>query len=77
MSAPLIFLLSGLTLHGRYVWPTGWGPTYRYSYAICIATSGFCVLLSYGFKLHLEYLNRQFEKREKEEGRPQGFRYLT
>ena len=64
-------------MHGRYVWPTGWGPTYRYSYAICIATSGFCVLLCYGFKLHLEYLNRQFEKREKEEGRPQGFRYLT
>lgn len=62
---------------GRYIWPTGWGPTYRYSYAICIAANGFCILLCYAFKLHLEYMNKQFEKREREEGRPRGFRYLT
>ncbi|KAH9938327.1 MFS general substrate transporter [Fomitopsis serialis] len=62
---------------GSYVWPTGWGPSYRYSYAICIATNGFCILVCYAFKRHLEQLNRRFEKREQEEGLPKGFRYLT
>ncbi|KAI0729320.1 MFS general substrate transporter [Fomitopsis betulina] len=62
---------------GSYIWPTGWGPTYRYSCVICIATSGFCIILCYGFKLHLEHLNHQLEKREREEGRQPGFRYLT
>ncbi|KZT72529.1 sugar transporter, partial [Daedalea quercina L-15889] len=62
---------------GSYVWPTAWGPSYRYSYAICIATNGFAVLVCYVFRRHLEHLNRRLEEREREEGRPAGFRYLT
>lgn len=62
---------------GSYVWPTNWGPTYRNSYAICIATNGLTIIMCYIFKLHLESLNRQAEKKEEEEGRPAGFRFLS
>ncbi|KZT72525.1 MFS general substrate transporter [Daedalea quercina L-15889] len=62
---------------GSYVWPMAWGPSYRYSYAICIATSGFSLVVCYAFKRHLEDLNRRLARREEEEGRPAGFRYLT
>ncbi|KAH9844126.1 MFS general substrate transporter [Rhodofomes roseus] len=61
---------------GSYVWPTGWGPSYRYSYAICIATNGFCIVMCYVFKLHLQRINKRFEKKEQEEGLPKGYRYL-
>ncbi|KZT13065.1 MFS general substrate transporter [Laetiporus sulphureus 93-53] len=63
---------------GSYVWPSSWGPTYRYSYAICIATSGCAILMCYIFKLHLESLNRQMAKEEEEKGvKEKGFRYLV
>ncbi|KAF9821273.1 hypothetical protein IEO21_00881 [Rhodonia placenta] len=62
---------------GSYVWPSNWGPTYRYSYAICIATNGFCIIVCYIFKRHLEHMNRKFEREEEEEGRPKGFRYIS
>ncbi|KZT72522.1 MFS general substrate transporter [Daedalea quercina L-15889] len=62
---------------GSYVWPSNWGPTYRNSYAICIATSGWAIVMSYIFKLHLESLNRQMEEEERERGvTEKGFRYL-
>jgi hypothetical protein len=31
---------------GSYVWPSGWGPTYRSSYAITISTFGYARVLS-------------------------------
>jgi len=63
---------------GSYVWPSAWGPTYRNSYAICIATSGLATIMGYIFKLHLESLNRQLDKQEEERGvKEKGFRYLT
>ncbi|TFY60003.1 hypothetical protein EVJ58_g5425 [Rhodofomes roseus] len=62
---------------GSYVWPSSWGPTYRNSYAICIATCGCAIVMSYIFKLHLESLNRQMDKEEREKGiTEKGFRYL-
>lgn len=62
---------------GSYVWPSNWGPTYRYSYAICIATSGWAIVMCYIFKLHLESLNRKMDKEEEERGvKEKGFRYL-
>ncbi|KAG0699522.1 hypothetical protein DFH29DRAFT_877257 [Suillus ampliporus] len=37
-----VALINGLSqignVIGSYVWQTNWGPTYRYSYAVCIAT---------------------------------------
>ena len=61
---------------GSYVWPSNWGPTYRYSYGICIATNGLTIIMCYMFKLHLDALNRAAAKKEQEEGREEGFRYL-
>ncbi|KAF6762661.1 sugar transporter [Ephemerocybe angulata] len=62
---------------GSYVWPTAWGPTYRYSYGICIATSGLAIAMCFVFKLHLQSLNRKAEAEEKANGaEKQGFRYI-
>jgi len=47
---------------GSYVWPLKWGPTYRKSYAICIATSGCAIVMGWMFRKHLEKLNRQQER---------------
>ncbi|KAH9948350.1 MFS general substrate transporter [Amylocystis lapponica] len=63
---------------GSYVWPSQWGPTYRNSYAICIATSGCAIVMGYILKLHLESLNRKLEKEEQEGGvKEKGFRFLV
>ena len=62
---------------GSYVWPSAWGPSYRYSYAICIATNGLAIIMCFIFKKHLESLNKKAEEREREQGRPQGFRYIS
>ncbi|KAH9900037.1 MFS general substrate transporter [Cubamyces lactineus] len=62
---------------GSYVWPQPWGPTYRNSYAICIATAGCAVVMCYVFRLHLAHLNRLLDKEEEEKGvKEKGFRYL-
>ncbi|PSR75034.1 hypothetical protein PHLCEN_2v9364 [Hermanssonia centrifuga] len=62
---------------GSYVWPTGWGPSYKNSYAICIATNGLTIVMCYVFKKHLDSLNKKAEAKEQAEGRPKGFRYLS
>ncbi|TCD70425.1 hypothetical protein EIP91_003506 [Steccherinum ochraceum] len=62
---------------GSYVWPSGWGPSYRNSYAITIATNGLCIIMCYIFKLHLESLNKKLAEEEEKEGKPKGFRYLS
>lgn len=62
---------------GSYVWPKQWGPTYRNSYAICIATAGCAVVMCYVFRLHLAHLNRLLDQEEEEKGvKEKGFRYL-
>ncbi|KAG1779541.1 major facilitator superfamily domain-containing protein [Suillus placidus] len=68
---------------GSYVWPSSWGPTYRYSYAVCIATLVVSTGMFGGMHLHLRHLNEQIERNErdvndiKELREPIGFRYLT
>ncbi|KAF8076337.1 MFS general substrate transporter [Lyophyllum atratum] len=62
---------------GSYVWPKAWGPTYRNSYAICISTSGFSILLCWAFRRYLISLNKKLDKEEEERGvRVKGFRYM-
>jgi len=61
---------------GSYIWPKHWGPGYRYSYAICIGSNGLALVLILIYRAHLASLNKQEEKREQEEGRPRGHRYL-
>ncbi|KAI0089165.1 MFS general substrate transporter [Irpex rosettiformis] len=62
---------------GAYVWPSTWGPSYKNSYAICIAANGLSIIMCYIFKKHLEALNKRHEKKESEDGLPQGFRYIS
>ncbi|TEB30217.1 sugar transporter [Coprinellus micaceus] len=63
---------------GSYVWPSGWGPTFRNSYGITIATSGLAIAMLYGFKVHLLSVNRQLDAEEKAKGvEKQGFRYIV
>ncbi|PFH46169.1 hypothetical protein AMATHDRAFT_77797 [Amanita thiersii Skay4041] len=62
---------------GSYVWPKPWGPTYRNSYAICIATSGLSIVMCWLFKLHLMRENEKLEREEEERGAgKKGFRYI-
>ena len=50
---------------------------YRNPYALCISTAACTIVMCYIFKLHLERENRRFAKKEEEEGRPEGFRYIS
>ena len=59
-----------------YMWPKTWGPTYRYSYWICIATNVLGIVMILGFRAHLKALNEEAEKEEREKGLPKGYRYL-
>ena len=77
LNASTLTELSPSLAANRYVWPKNWGPTYRHSYAICIATNGLTIVMCFIFKKHLESLNRKLEQKEQEEGRPHGFRYLS
>jgi len=47
---------------GSYVWPTSWGPSYRYSYVICIFANGLAIAMCYIFRQHLALLNRKAQK---------------
>lgn len=63
---------------GSYVWPSTWGPTYTNSYAICISTAGFSIVLLAIMKVHLESLNRKMdEQQEADKEKEKGFRYLS
>ncbi|KAG6898880.1 hypothetical protein C0995_007928 [Termitomyces sp. Mi166 len=62
---------------GSYVWPSAWGPTYRNSYAICISTSGFAIILSTAFRQYLISLNEALDREEEEKGiKVKGIRYM-
>ncbi|OCB84399.1 MFS general substrate transporter [Sanghuangporus baumii] len=62
---------------GSYIFPSGWGPTYRKSYAICIATQTVAIAMFWVFSRHLRYLNGQLKRSECENGiQKKGFRYL-
>ncbi|KAJ6599114.1 MFS general substrate transporter [Mycena vulgaris] len=62
---------------GSYVWPSAWGPTYRNSYAICIACSGTTIIMCLLFRLSLISANKKLDKEEEEQGvKTKGFRYM-
>ena len=62
---------------GSYVWPSTWGPTYRHSYAICIACSGTTIVMCLLFRWSLIIANRQLDKEEEEQGvKTKGYRYI-
>ncbi|KAG2105466.1 uncharacterized protein F5147DRAFT_241316 [Suillus discolor] len=69
---------------GPYAWPSKWGPTCRYSYAVGIAAIGVSTTMLGGMHLYLKHLNEQIERNENAKGikehqgaGPVGFRYLV
>ncbi|KAG2132844.1 sugar transporter [Suillus bovinus] len=65
---------------GSYVWQSQWGPTYRYSYAVCIATIGVSTGMLGVMHLHLKRLNDRIAREERDNealGGTVGFRYLV
>ncbi|KDQ09012.1 hypothetical protein BOTBODRAFT_69396 [Botryobasidium botryosum FD-172 SS1] len=52
------------SIGGSYVYPTAWGPTYRKSYAICIASYSICILMSFIFRKHLISLNKRMDRED-------------
>ncbi|KAG0708681.1 major facilitator superfamily domain-containing protein [Suillus ampliporus] len=85
--AAAIAMISGLSqtgnIIGSFVWPPTWGPTYRYSYAVCLAALGVSTTMYGMMHLHLKRLNQRMEQDErdgkgiKELLGPVGFRYLV
>ncbi|KAI0318323.1 sugar transporter [Amylostereum chailletii] len=62
---------------GSYVWPKGWGPSYRNSYAICISCQGLAVAMLWFYRRYLKRLNAKMEAQEREKGTiEKGFRYM-
>ncbi|KAG2075986.1 MFS general substrate transporter [Suillus decipiens] len=85
--AVAIALMNGMgqigNIVGSYAWPSNWGPTYRYSYAVSIGAIGISTVMFGGMHFYLKHLNEQIEKSEldakdiKELRSPMGFRYLV
>ncbi|KAG2050561.1 MFS general substrate transporter [Suillus hirtellus] len=62
---------------GSYVWPANWGPAYRYSYTIVIASNVAAIAMTWILRQHLKTLNKKLEKEEQEQGiKEKGFRYV-
>jgi len=85
--AVAIALINGLSqtgnIIGAFVWPINWGPTYRYSYAICLAALGVSTTMFGVMYLYLRRVNEQIERDERNAKdinkllHPVGFRYLV
>ncbi|KAH8829327.1 MFS general substrate transporter [Flagelloscypha sp. PMI_526] len=63
-------------ISGSYIWPTPWGPSYRYSYGICVACCGLAIAMNFIMRTYLAGQNRKFEAEEQKTGAPKGFRYI-
>ena len=78
--AVAIALINGFValsnIPGSYIWPKKWGDSYRYSYAICIATNGLSIVMILGFRARLKAPNEKAEREEREQDLPRGYRYL-
>ncbi|KAG0708677.1 MFS general substrate transporter [Suillus ampliporus] len=85
--AAAIAMINGLSqignVIGSYVWPTNWGPTYRYSYAVCLTALVVSTAMFGVMHLHLRRLNQRMERNEQDVNGihglrgPVGFRYLV
>ncbi|KAG1772091.1 major facilitator superfamily domain-containing protein [Suillus occidentalis] len=66
---------------GSFVWPLNWGPTYLYSYVICLAALVVSTVMLGVMHWHLKRENEKIEKNERIAGNilqdPVKFRYLV
>ena len=54
-----------------------WGPTYRKSYAICIACQSLTIVMLWIFRMHLKALNEKIDQDdESKDIKEKGFRYM-
>ncbi|KIK44076.1 hypothetical protein CY34DRAFT_11321 [Suillus luteus UH-Slu-Lm8-n1] len=82
VAVALISAMSAIgNIVGSFVWPLNWGPTYRYSYAICLAALGVSTGMLGVMHLHLKRENEQIERNERNAGNTLQdtvkFRYLV
>jgi len=61
---------------GSYAFPKNWGPTYRKSYGLCLATFGVAIIMIFIQRQYLSKQNKVLEKEEETKGKKGGFRYL-
>ncbi|KAG0708679.1 major facilitator superfamily domain-containing protein [Suillus ampliporus] len=68
--AAALAVISGMAqtgnILGSFVWPPAWGPTYRYSYAVCLVTLVVSTAMFGVMHLHLRRLNQRMEKDERD-----------
>ncbi|KAG0697642.1 major facilitator superfamily domain-containing protein [Suillus ampliporus] len=68
--AVAIALINGLgqtgSIVGSYIWPSNWGPTYLYSYAICLAAIGVSTGMLSVMYLYLKHQNELIERNERD-----------
>ncbi|KAG2034737.1 major facilitator superfamily domain-containing protein [Suillus americanus] len=85
--AVAVAIINGLgsigNITGSYAWQSQWAPTYRYSYAVCIATISVSTGMLGVMHLHLKRLNKRIAREEQNGGDERalsgtvGFRYLV
>jgi len=62
---------------GSYAFPSGFGPSYRKSYGICLAMFAVGIAMSLVQRQYLQKQNRKFQREEEDRGQKEpGFRYL-
>jgi len=52
------------SIAGSYVWPSVWGPTYRYSYGITLSCFGLGIVMTLLFREYLRRENLKFAAEE-------------
>jgi hypothetical protein len=85
IAASLVPLISRsrclFTISHRFVWPLNWGPTYLYSYMICLVALVVSTVMLGVMHWHLKRENEKIEKNERNAGNilqdPVKFRYLV
>jgi len=53
---------------GSYVFPSNWGPTYRFSFAICLAMFGMSIIMVFVMRSHLMLENKKMDRGERVAG---------
>lgn len=61
---------------GSYIWPPSWGQSYAKSCSICLVANALGIIMCWAFKRHLDSLNKNADREERESGASKGYRYM-